>query len=145
MTASGCLYIQTNEDQNPIIHFIRGEDGRLTEVERCPTGGAGSGAFNYRADPRAIILEGAQRLVLTPDRRFLFAVNNLDNSVSSFGVGEEGKLTLLDVKPTGNIVSGMIGYRQVLGLFIVEPERSTFFTPSAPTTSDSSRSTATGC
>jgi 6-phosphogluconolactonase (cycloisomerase 2 family) len=109
MTAAGCVYIQTNEHQNRIIHFIRGEDGRLTEVERRSTGGAGSGAFNYRADPRAIILEGAQRLVLTPDRRFLFAVNNLDNSVSSFRVGDKGKLTLLDVKPTGNIVSGMTG------------------------------------
>jgi 6-phosphogluconolactonase (cycloisomerase 2 family) len=109
MTALGCLYVQTNEDQNRIIHFVRGEDGTLTEVERLPTGGAGSGTFNYRADPRAIILEGAQRLVLTPDRRFLFAVNNLDNSVSSLGVGEEGKLTLLDVKPTGNVVSGMTG------------------------------------
>jgi 6-phosphogluconolactonase (cycloisomerase 2 family) len=109
MHASGHLYLQTNENQNQVIHYVRGEDGTLTEVERCPTGGSGSGAFNYRADPRAIILEGAQRLVLTPDRRFLFAVNNLDNSVSSFAVGEEGKLTLLDVKPTGNVVSGMTG------------------------------------
>jgi hypothetical protein len=109
MTALGCLYIQTNENQNRVIHFIRGEDGRLTEVERRPTGGSGSGTFNYRADPRAIILDGAQGLVLTPDRRFLFAVNVRDNSVSSFAVGEEGKLTLLDVKRTGNIVAGMTG------------------------------------
>jgi 6-phosphogluconolactonase (cycloisomerase 2 family) len=109
MHASGHLYLQTNEKQNQVIHYVRGEDGTLTEVERCPTGGSGSGAFNYRADPRAIILEGAQRLVLAPDRRLLFAVNNFDNSVSSFAVGEEGKLTLLDVKPTGNVVSGMTG------------------------------------
>jgi 6-phosphogluconolactonase (cycloisomerase 2 family) len=107
MTAVGHVYVQTNERENLVIHYARGGDGGLTEVERRPTGGSGSGTFNYRADPRAIILEGAQRLVLTPDRRFLFAVNNFDNSVSSFGVGEEGKLTLLDVKPTGNIVSGM--------------------------------------
>jgi 6-phosphogluconolactonase (cycloisomerase 2 family) len=109
MHASGHLYLQTNEKQNQVIHYVRGEDGRLTELERCATGGSGSGSFNYRADPRAIILEGAQRLVLTPDRRFLFAVNNFDNSVSSFAVDEEGKLTLLDVKPTGNVVRGMTG------------------------------------
>ena len=109
MTTSGCLYVQTNEDQNSVIHFARGEDGRLTELERRPTGGSGSGAFNYRADPRAIILEGAQRLVLTPDRGFLLAINNRDNSVSSFRVGNEGKLTLLDVKPTGNAVTGLSG------------------------------------
>lgn len=109
MTAVGHLYIQTNESQNRVIHYLRADDGTLTEVERCATGGSGSGTFNFRADPRAIILEGAKRLVLTPDRQFLFAVNNLDNSVSSFGVGEEGKLTLLDVKPTGNVVSGTTG------------------------------------
>jgi 6-phosphogluconolactonase (cycloisomerase 2 family) len=40
------------------------------------------------------------------DRRFLFATNASDNSVSSFGVGKDGRLTLLDVKPTGNAISG---------------------------------------
>lgn len=102
MTPVGCVYVQTNEPENRVIHYIREDDGSLTEVERCLTGGAGSGAFNFRADPRAIVLEGAQRLVLTPDRRFLFGLNNRDNSVSSFGVDDGGKLTLLDVKPTGN-------------------------------------------
>jgi hypothetical protein len=109
MAVAGCVYIQTNEIQNRVIHYLRGEDGRLTELERCATGGSGQGTFNYRADPRAIILDGATGLLLTPDRRFLFAVNVRDNSVSSFGVGEEGKLTLLDVKRTGNIVTGMTG------------------------------------
>jgi hypothetical protein len=82
MTARGCLYIQTNENENRVLHFIRGEDGRLTEVEPCATGGSGSGTFKYRSDTRAIILDGAQGLVLSPDRRFLFAVNVRDNSVS---------------------------------------------------------------
>ena len=39
----GHLYMQTNEDQNRVIHFARDEDGTLTEVERCPTGGSGCG------------------------------------------------------------------------------------------------------
>ena len=93
--------MQTNEEHNRIIHYRYADDGTLTEVERPLTGGFGSGAFNYRADPRAIILEGAHRLVLTPDRHFLFAINDRDNSVSSFGIGQEGELTLLDVTPTG--------------------------------------------
>jgi hypothetical protein len=109
VTAVGHMYMQTNERENRVIHYARGEAGGLTEVERCPTGGAGSGTFNYRADPRAIILEGAHRLVLAPDRRFLFAVNNFDNSVSSFGVDEEGRLTLLDIKSTGGMVGVMSG------------------------------------
>jgi 6-phosphogluconolactonase (cycloisomerase 2 family) len=109
MTSKGCLYIQTNEDVNRVIHFARAEDGSLTELDRYATGGAGSGLFNYRADPRAIILEGAQRLVIAENRRFLFAVNNFDNSVSSLRIGEKGELTLLDVKPTGHPVSHMTG------------------------------------
>lgn len=109
MTEIGHLYMQTNESRNRIIHYVRGEDGTLTEVERCPTGGSGTGSFNYRANPAAIIIDGAQGLLLTADHRFLFTVNAQDNSVSSFGVGEEGKLSLLDVKRTGNIVTGRSG------------------------------------
>jgi hypothetical protein len=105
----GHLYMQTNEDQNRVIHFARDENGTLTEVERCPTGGSGCGTFNHRATPQAISLDGAQGLLLAPDGRFLFAVNTYDNSVSSFGVGEQGELKLLDVKRTGNIVTGRSG------------------------------------
>jgi hypothetical protein len=79
-------------------------------VERIPTGGAGSGVFRpiYEASgPNAF--EGAGSVILTPDRRFLFTTNGGDNSVSSFRVGEDGRLTLLDVKPTGNPVEGRSG------------------------------------
>jgi hypothetical protein len=48
-------------------------------------------------------------MALTSDRRFLFAVNAGDNSVSSFSVSEGGKLALLDVKRTGNVVTGRSG------------------------------------
>jgi 6-phosphogluconolactonase (cycloisomerase 2 family) len=46
---------------------------------------------------------------MTPDKRLLFAINAGDNSVSSFEVAENGKLTLLDIKRTGNPVSGRSG------------------------------------
>jgi hypothetical protein len=105
----GHLYMQTNEVKNAIIHYYRSTNGALTEVERCLTGGSGAGAVNYRNYPLGLITEGAHSIVLTPDRRFLFAVNAGDNSVSSFGVGEDGKLTLLDAKRTGNIVTGKSG------------------------------------
>lgn len=109
MTPVGHLYIQSNENENRLIHYARADDGALTEVERSRTGGTGSGSFNSRSDPRAIIVGGASGVILTPDRRFLFSVNAGDNSVSSFAVGEAGDLTLLDVQPTGNAVSGMSG------------------------------------
>ena len=107
----GHLYTQTNEVKNAIIHYRRGEDGKLTEIERVSTGGAGSGTFKpisgQESAPNAF--EGAGSVILSPDRRFLFTTNGGDNSVSSFAVAEDGRLTLLDRKPTGNPVDGKSG------------------------------------
>src|SRR5262245_9141305 len=104
---AGHLYIQTNEDKNAIIHYDRSANGKLTEVERVRTGGAGSGLLSplYHTK-RPNHFEGAGSVILTPDRRFLFATNGGDNSVSSFAVDKEGRLKLLDVKPTGNPTNG---------------------------------------
>src|SRR5262245_10208713 len=107
----GHLYIQTNEIENAIIRYERRAAGELKEVERISTGGAGSGEFKpisgQESAPNAF--EGAGSIILTPDRRFLFTTNGGDNSVSSFRVSEDGRLTLLDVKPTGNPVEGKSG------------------------------------
>ena len=107
----GHLYMQTNEIQNAIIHYHRSARGMLSEVDRCATGGAGSGTFKPISgqDSAPNSFEGAGSVVLTPDRRFLFATNGGDNSVSSFHVGEDGRLTLLDCKATGNPVEGRSG------------------------------------
>jgi 6-phosphogluconolactonase (cycloisomerase 2 family) len=109
--AHGHLYIQTNEIRNAIIHYNRSANGDLAEVERIHTGGVGSGTFKpisgQVSAPNAF--EGAGSVILSPDRRFLFATNGGDNSVSSFRVGEDGHLALLDVKPTGNPVEGRSG------------------------------------
>ena len=37
--------MQTNEIRNAIIHYSRSANGMITELERIPTGGAGSGIF----------------------------------------------------------------------------------------------------
>jgi len=106
----GHLYMQTNETRNAVIHYRRSASGTITEVERILTGGSGSGVFRpiYDANgPNAF--EGAGSVILTPDRRFLFTTNGGDNSVSSFGVDDNGHLTLLDVKRTGNPVTGRSG------------------------------------
>jgi|HubBroStandDraft_6_1064221.scaffolds.fasta_scaffold39827_2 6-phosphogluconolactonase (cycloisomerase 2 family) len=103
----GHLYLQTNEVKNCIIHYHRSANGALAEVERVATGGAGSGRISpiyHIARPNHF--EGAGSVRLTPDRRFLFATNGGDNSVSSFSVDKEGGLTLLDVKRTGNTQGG---------------------------------------
>jgi 6-phosphogluconolactonase (cycloisomerase 2 family) len=107
----GHLYMQTNEVKNAIIHYHRSANGTLTEVERVATGGRGSGTFKpisgQESAPNAF--EGAGSVILSPDRKFLFATNGGDNSVSSFAVGGQGRLTLIDTKPTGNAVEGKSG------------------------------------
>ncbi len=107
----GHLYMQTNEVKNTIIHYHRSANGTLTEVERVATGGAGSGTFKpisgQESAPNSF--EGAGSVILSPDRKFLFATNGGNNSVSSFAVGDQGRLTLIDTKPTGNAVEGKSG------------------------------------
>src|SRR5580700_8579278 len=107
----GHLYMQTNEVKNAVVHYHRSANGTLTEVERVATGGAGSGTYKpisgQESAPNSF--EGAASVILAPDRKFLFATNGGDNSVSSFAVGDLGKLRLIDTKPTGNDVEGKSG------------------------------------
>src|SRR5262245_24206909 len=107
----GQLYMQTNEVKNCIIHYHRSANGPLTEVERVFTGGTGSGTFKpisgQESAPNAF--EGAGSVILSADRKFLFATNGGDNSVSSFVVDEQGRPKLIDTKPTGNAVEGRSG------------------------------------
>jgi len=103
----GNLYMQTNEVRNVVVHYRWSASGTLTEVERVPTGGGGSGELSpiYHTK-RPNDFEGAGSVILTADRRFLFITNAGDNSVSSFAVSEDGELTLVDTKRTGNATSG---------------------------------------
>src|SRR5215472_16786608 len=107
----GHLYMQTNETRNEVIHYRRAANGEITEMERTSTGGAGSGVFKpisgQESAPDAF--EGAGRVILSPDRRFLFATNGGENSVSSFAIDKDGLLTMVYCKPTGNPVKGKSG------------------------------------
>jgi len=107
MGRGGHLYMQTNETRNAVIHYNWAANGTITEVERILTGGAGSGELSpiYHIN-RPNQFEGAGSVILTPDNRLLFATNGGDNSVSSFAVSDEGRLTLVDVKRTGNTKNG---------------------------------------
>jgi 6-phosphogluconolactonase (cycloisomerase 2 family) len=111
MNGGGHLYLQTNEFQNCVIHYLRSPDGTITESERRLTGGAGSGGYNpiVNRESTPNPFEGARSVILSPDNRLLFATNAGDNSVSSFAVGEDGRLTLIDAKRTGNVVAGRSG------------------------------------
>src|ERR671918_2269289 len=81
------------------------------KFDRAATGGEGSGEFKPTSgqESAANAFEGAGSVILSPDRRFMFTSNGGDNSVSSFAVGEDGRLSLLDVCATGNPVEGRSG------------------------------------
>ncbi len=122
--AGGTSICRPPRSRNAIIRYERKADGSLDELERVATGGAGSGVFKpisgQESAPNAF--EGAASVILTPDRRLMFATNGGDNSVSSFLVSEDGGLKLLDIKPTGNPVEGKSGDRQVAGLCSLQPD-----------------------
>src|SRR5262249_43498917 len=122
----GHLYIQTNEIRNCIVHYRWSRNGEIEEVERITTGGAGSGEFKptsgQESAPNAV--GGARSGILSPDCRFLFTTNGGDNSVSSFAVGEDGRLTLLCVCTTGNPVEGRSGTAKSLAY---APETGTLY------------------
>ena len=108
---SGHLYMQTNETQNRITHFGRKADGQLDLLENVLTGGAGSGLFKpvsgQESAPNSF--EGAGSVILAESNTLLFATNGGDNSVTSFRVSPDGKLTVIDRQPTGEPVTGRSG------------------------------------
>jgi hypothetical protein len=94
MGNGGHLYIQTNESHNAVIHYRRSANGAIEEVERVSTG-AGSGDYNpiVNRESTPNPFEGARSVILGRDNRFLFTTKAGDNSVSSFTVDDEGRLT----------------------------------------------------
>src|SRR5260370_4845231 len=83
MMQGGHLYMQTNEIRNCVIHYLRTADGKISEVERVFTGGAGSGTYKpvsgQESAPNAF--EGANSVIITQDPRLLFATNGGAQSV----------------------------------------------------------------
>ena len=107
----GHIYMQTNENQNRIMHFGRNKDGQLELGESIPTGGAGSGVFKpisgQESAPNAF--EGAGSVILAESNTLLFTTNGGDNSVTSFRVSPDGNLTMIDRQSTGEPVTGRTG------------------------------------
>jgi 6-phosphogluconolactonase len=77
---AGAVFVMTNgADQNEVIAYARGEDGRLQERARYNTEGRGSGG---QTDP----LQSQGSLTLSPDDKFLYAVNAGSGNISTFRV-----------------------------------------------------------
>jgi 6-phosphogluconolactonase (cycloisomerase 2 family) len=89
--ALGAVYTASNATAaNSILVFDRLADGRLVSGGSVDTGGLGSGS--------GLGNQGGVRL--TPDERWLLAVNAGSNDVSVFAVGESS-LTLTDIVSSG--------------------------------------------
>ena len=105
------LYMQTNEVRNAIAHYRRDADGTIELIERVETGGAGSGVFKpvsgQESAPNAF--EGASSVILAERETLLFTTNGGDNSVTSFFVAPNGRLTVIDRQSTGEPVTGRSG------------------------------------
>jgi DNA-binding beta-propeller fold protein YncE len=87
---AGWVYVESNNaerGQNSVLALAYGNTGRTspTHVREYLTRGAGSG---YIRNQSVGALAGDQEVVLSPDRRFLFAVNQGSNTVAVFRVNQ---------------------------------------------------------
>ena len=92
----GAAYTETNQPDNKVVVYARGADGSLTEIQRVDTGGAGVNG-NAPFGQGFLDSNGAVEL----NGHLLFAVNAGDDTISSFRVGGDGRLTLADTAPSG--------------------------------------------
>jgi 6-phosphogluconolactonase len=92
-STTGAVYTMTNSPEgNEIVVFNRCADGLLTKAGSVATGGLGSGG-----DLDALGSQGS--LALSPDGKWLLAVNAGSSEISIFGIGAQG-LRLVDKVPS---------------------------------------------
>jgi DNA-binding beta-propeller fold protein YncE len=85
---AGWVYVESNDDQrrqNSVLAVKYANNGRTspTEVREFLTRGTGAG---YIRNQSVGALAGDQEVILSPDRQFLFAVNQGSNSIAVFRV-----------------------------------------------------------
>ena len=91
--AGGAVFAATNDvTHNEVVMYTRTATGELKYVGNFDTGGRGQGGYN---DP----LQAQSSILLSPDHRYLLAVNAGSSTVSVFKVHGYG-LELLDKTPT---------------------------------------------
>lgn len=97
------VYIMTNSaGNNEVAAFRRMSSGVLVPANRYGTRGSGSGTRGVSPSPGSGVdpLGSQGSLTLSPDGRFLFAVNAGSNSISAFRVSSDGSLSLIGTAPS---------------------------------------------
>ena len=110
-TGAGAIYALTNQHDlsqqisaaadapsepdrvNQVAAYSRGEDGVLSLLGVYDTGGVGENIRNSGANP----LASQDPLIVSKDRRFVFAVNAGSESISSFTINDDYSLTPADL------------------------------------------------
>ena len=106
----GGVFTETDDaTNNAVVAFARHADGSLTYIANYPTGGRGLGGNNV-VDP----LQSQFAVTLTPDHRFLFAVNAGSSSIAAFALTKDGLRSLGTVASDGNGTVSLAATNHVL-------------------------------
>ncbi len=94
------VYVESNAiaaNGNSVLAFVQGDDGSLTPLAGSPflTGGTGVGNPTQALGPD----DGDQQIVLSPDKKHLFAVNAGSNTIAVFDVHDDGALVPIAGSP----------------------------------------------
>lgn len=102
------VYTETNNPAtglNAVLAFHQNADGKLTPIGAFYTGGTGQINLPKVIGPD----DSSQEVVATPNGRFLFAVNQGSNSISSFRIDSDGGLDLIGTFDSGGVQPDSIG------------------------------------
>ena len=94
----GAVFIMTNNAYgNVILKYHRSDDGKIRYQDFYPTGGLGAGVGKtVPIDP----LGSQNSLIMSPDGKYLFAVNAGNDTITAFEVKKD-YLKFLDIVPSG--------------------------------------------
>jgi DNA-binding beta-propeller fold protein YncE len=103
------VYTETNAvGGNSVVAYAHASDGSLSGIGTASTGGIGVGLPTYTGALPFPIGGATGAVTLSPDGKYLYAVDagNADRAV--FAVAESGKLTLIGRYPTGGTLPARI-------------------------------------
>jgi len=118
------FYTETNGNPNELLVFDRYSDGTLKQAHTVATGGRGHHGqpINVMAPPPVCTGNGAgcpaldsqDAIVLTPNGKFLFAVNAGSNTVSSFKVTNHKPVLVNEISSGGTFPDSLSVHGNVL-------------------------------
>lgn len=96
-------YTLTNSASGNAVAAFRLSSGTITPLGTFASGGNGTGTANTPAAPTGgnDPLGSQSALAMSPNKKFLIAVNAGSNSISSFQIANDGSLTLVDSVASG--------------------------------------------